>query len=90
MAGVLVVYSGDVQGVGFRATARDLARGFAVDGWVRNQADGTVALLASGSPAELEAFRQALRDSRLGSHISSEKASSQAPEPGLRGFEIRF
>ena len=44
-------YSGRVQGVGFRFTAQHVAEGFAVAGFVRNQPDGTVEVLAEG-PAE--------------------------------------
>jgi Acylphosphatase len=37
-----IVFSGRVQGVGFRATARAVASRFEVTGWVRNADDGTV------------------------------------------------
>ena len=44
----LVRYSGRVQGVGFRAGARQLASGFKVGGWVKNLSDGSVEMLVSG------------------------------------------
>ncbi|MCB1282023.1 MAG: acylphosphatase [Salinibacterium sp.] len=56
-----VVYSGRVQGVGFRATASDIARGFQVTGWVRNEPDGTVHLEAQGTPDEVESFLREVR-----------------------------
>ena len=37
-----IIYSGRVQGVGFRWTAKELARGYDVLGTVRNLPDGTV------------------------------------------------
>ena len=37
-----VVFSGRVQGVGFRATFQRHAEDAAVRGWVRNEPDGTV------------------------------------------------
>ena len=46
-----ILYSGRVQGVGFRFTARRLASRFAVEGFVRNLDDGRVELVAEG-PAE--------------------------------------
>jgi acylphosphatase len=50
------LYSGHVQGVGFRETARRLAAGFEVAGFVRNLADGRVELVAEGTPHELDRF----------------------------------
>jgi acylphosphatase len=46
-------FSGHVQGVGFRYTAADLARGFDVRGYVRNLPDGRVELVAEGDEAEI-------------------------------------
>src|SRR6187455_864933 len=43
-----VWYEGRVQGVGFRYTARGLAGGFPVSGYVRNLDDGRVELVAEG------------------------------------------
>ena len=40
-----LVYHGRVQGVGFRYTARSIARRHPVSGWVRNLPAGTVELL---------------------------------------------
>jgi acylphosphatase len=49
-------FHGRVQGVGFRATARHLARGFALSGWVRNEPDGSVLLEAQADPGEIDRF----------------------------------
>ena len=51
---VSVRYQGHVQGVGFRATARQLARDLPISGWVRNEPDGSVTLQAQGDPAAVE------------------------------------
>jgi acylphosphatase len=56
-----VVFSGRVQGVGFRATTEHLARRRPVTGYVKNLADGTVELVACGEPEEVERFIQAVR-----------------------------
>ncbi|HEX4083917.1 MAG TPA: acylphosphatase [Chthoniobacteraceae bacterium] len=81
-------YEGRVQGVGFRYTARRIATGFEVAGWVRNLPDGRVEMLAAGEAGELEAFLQAIRDSELASFIRNETVEPEPPPPGLRGFEI--
>jgi acylphosphatase len=49
-----VVVTGRVQGVGFRFTAVDAARRLGVHGWVRNQPDGSVEVLAEGERPAVE------------------------------------
>ena len=49
-----VVFKGRVQGVGFRYTARDMARDLAVSGWVKNCSDGSVRMVAEGEEAMVE------------------------------------
>jgi acylphosphatase len=49
-----VFYRGQVQGVGFRFTARQAAQNFAVTGFVRNLPDGRVELVAEGETGELD------------------------------------
>ena len=44
----MVYYTGKVQGVGFRATAVDIAKDYPVTGWVKNLPDGRVQLLVEG------------------------------------------
>ena len=83
-----VLYSGRVQGVGFRYTAKTTAMGFEVTGTVRNLADGRVELLAEGTREELEAFQQAIRDSGLGGFIRDEAVTWHPVVGGFRGFEI--
>lgn len=51
---VHILISGLVQGVFFRAFARDEARELGVYGWVRNRADGKVEVMAEGSQADLK------------------------------------
>jgi acylphosphatase len=77
-----------VQGVGFRYTAKTVAMGFEVTGTVRNLPDGRVELTAEGMPEEIEAYRQAIRDSGLGHFIEKESASWSEATREFRGFEI--
>lgn len=51
-----VVYSGRVQGVGFRWTCQRISKRHAVTGTVKNLADGTVELFADGEPDEVQRF----------------------------------
>jgi acylphosphatase len=84
-----VFYEGRVQGVGFRYTARRVASGYDVAGYVRNLPDGRVELVASGEPEEVDEFLVAMRDSELAGHIENESAAEIGVTSGLRGFEIR-
>jgi acylphosphatase len=83
-----VLYSGQVQGVGFRYTVKSVATGFDVTGSVRNLPGGGVELVAEGAKDELEAFRQAIRESGLDHFIRQEDVSWQEDRSEFRGFEI--
>ncbi len=84
-----VTYEGRVQGVGFRYTARQVAAGFEMTGWVRNLPDGRVEMAVEGERAELEAFAEAMRESHLGGFIRREE-TAWAPATGeWRGFAIK-
>jgi len=83
-----VIYSGHVQGIGFRYTAKSVAAGFDVTGIVRNLPDGRVELLAEGRRGELDAFRAAVRDAGLAGFIRDEQVSWADATNQFRGFEI--
>jgi len=83
-----VFYTGHVQGVGFRYTTRAAATGFEVAGTVRNLSDGRVELVAEGAREELEAFRQAIRDTGLAHFIRDENVTWGEAQNEFRGFEI--
>ena len=83
-----IFYSGNVQGVGFRYTVKTVAAGFDLVGIVRNLPDGRVEMVAEGAKDELEAFREAIRESGLGHFIQNEDASWGDAQNELRGFEI--
>ena len=82
-----VLYSGDVQGVGFRYTARGLARGFAVAGYVRSLPGGDVELVAEGEAAEVEKFLAAVARQMAG-NIERHTIHDETPG-GLQDFVIR-
>lgn len=84
-----VLYSGRVQGVGFRYTAKQIASGFEVTGWVKNLPDGRVELQAmSCDPGELEAFLSAIQESDLGGLIMEHAVRTVPALVGVRGFSI--
>jgi acylphosphatase len=81
-------YVGRVQGVGFRATARAVAAGFGVTGWVRNEADGSVTLEAQGEGGEVDLYLVALWQ-RMARNIESADRVEVAVLESESGFEVR-
>src|SRR5207244_12904415 len=56
------IVRGDVQGVGFRYFVQRKAQQLGLRGWVRNNDDGTVELVAEGGRGELEQLKRALEE----------------------------
>jgi acylphosphatase len=82
-----VVYAGQVQGVGFRFTAKGLATNHPVAGYVRNLPTGEVELLAQGESDSVEAFLAAVAR-RMAGYITNTTVEEAAPS-GQTGFQIR-
>jgi acylphosphatase len=84
------VFSGSVQGVGFRATARQMAQRFQVAGFVRNLPDGRVELITEGEPGAVATFIEEIR--RVFGDLIQAVAEEIEPAGGepLEGFTIRF
>jgi acylphosphatase len=82
-----VLYSGRVQGVGFRYTAQSLAAGYPIAGYVRNLPSGEVELVAEGEDSAVEVFLAAVAQ-RMTGYIRKTTVQDVAPH-GQRGFQIR-
>lgn len=87
---VAVLFEGHVQGVGFRMTAVTIAQRFAVVGFVKNEQDGSVQLVAEGDELELMQFLDALRASHVGRYIGQERVNWSAARGEFSGFTIRY
>lgn len=55
-----MTFYGRVQGVGFRYTAKHLARSLGLTGWVENQWDGTVLMEVQGREALIHKLMEGL------------------------------
>jgi acylphosphatase len=86
---IQVFYEGNVQGVGFRWTVRNVAKGFDVTGWIRNLPDGRVEMQVSGEEDEVRAFLNAIMESELRAHIRKQSETPLTVPVEARGFEIR-
>ena len=89
MISLQIFFEGNVQGIGFRWSVKQIAKGFEVVGWVRNLPDGRVELQASGEEAEVRAFIDAIGQSELRAHIRKQREAPLAESPRAHGFEIR-
>ncbi len=80
---------GRVQGVSFRAAARDTARQLALRGWVSNRSDGDVELVASGDDDDIARLREWLAHGPNAARVTEveETACDEASLPA--GFDIR-
>ncbi len=84
-----VIYHGRVQGVGFRATTEHIARPFAVTGYVRNLADGTVEMVVAGAAEEV-ARLLAKVSGQFGPNITRVEETPAPQEFSGEGFTIRY
>jgi acylphosphatase len=80
--------SGRVQGVGFRWFTRQAARDLGLAGRVRNLPDGRVEMEAAGSPEQLDAFRERLRQGPPGARVASLDEQEIPDVPAWDGFDI--
>lgn len=81
------IFSGRVQGVGFRYTCSERARLLGLDGWVKNLPDGRVEALVQGPPSrvgELLAFLQSHPGSLHVDTVAELEPPDSPPGPGFR------
>jgi len=82
------LFSGHVQGVGFRYTAQHLAMNYPVGGYVRNLPDGRVEMVVEGEEKELDALASALARQMEG-FIRDTKLSTGNAMGEFSSFTIR-
>jgi len=82
------IFTGRVQGVGFRATTRSIARRHPVTGFVRNLPDGSVELVASGDATDVDAFLSEVQSAFAGNVAGVEISDHDGPAD-FAGFSIR-
>jgi acylphosphatase len=80
--------TGRVQGVFFRAWARDEAQALGVSGWIRNCSDGSVEALVEGEAEAIEELIDLLREGPPGAQVEDVEIEETDRE-GLSSFEVR-
>jgi acylphosphatase len=79
---------GRVQGVGFRWFVEREAKTLGIFGWVRNNTDGTVEVLATGTSDQLSALRSRLQHGPRAARVDNVEESDAKPVAGLNTFRI--
>ena len=84
-----VLFSGLVQGVGFRYTACRIATGYRVSGYARNLVDGRVEAVVEGEEVEVEKFVRAVNDAMSG-YIKGTECRDSPATGEFAQFDVRF
>ena len=83
-----IVFSGRVQGVGFRFTAHRIALRYELTGFVRNLPDGTVEVVAEGEAGCLDEMITRLRQGPPPARISEVLVSWHDATGRYPGFSV--
>jgi acylphosphatase len=85
---VRVRIAGDVQGVGYRYWAEEMAHGLRLAGWVRNRRDGSVEAVFAGTEESVAEMLRRCRDGPAAAAVAAVEVLEEGGEaPG--GFEVR-
>lgn len=84
---VRITVRGKIQGVSYRAFAKEQAEKLHLEGTIQNNSDGTIIIDISGIPDILEEFIDALYEGSPKSHVES---IEEEPLPQGRNFRGIF
>jgi acylphosphatase len=82
------VVQGRVQGVGYRYFVLRHAEELGLAGYAKNQADGTVEVVAEGADSALQELEERLNEGPSFAHVSGVEREAIA-ERGASGFHVR-
>jgi acylphosphatase len=82
------IVTGRVQGVGFRWFVEREASALGVGGWVRNNDDGAVEVLATGTADQLSRLRRALEKGPRASRVDEVQEFEEERETSETSFRI--
>ena len=85
---VRVRLEGHVQGVGFRWFVEREAHILGIAGWVRNNSDGSVEVMAQGTAAQIAGLRSRLREGPRASRVDDVEEFEAQAKPGVSSFRI--
>jgi len=84
-----IIFTGTVQGVGFRFSANSAAQRYRLSGYVRNLSNGSVEMLIQGRPDDIDDCLSEICESFAG-YIRDTKIEDLHPDPAYTDFKITF
>ena len=84
-----IIFSGRVQGVGFRFTVLNIANRYMLKGIVRNLPDGTVEMIAQGPAEDIDSCIEDIKESFVG-NVRETKIQETCHNPQYEDFKITF
>ncbi len=85
-----ITVKGRVHGVWFRAFTRDVARELKLNGWVKNQPDGTVYAEVMGRESQIEKLINQLTEGPELSQVDNVSVKWEKSEHLEKGFHIQY
>lgn len=89
MNAIQLIIKGKVQGVYFRASAKQLADQLGLNGWVYNATGGEVEIVVSGSPEAVEQFIKWCRKGPALADVQDVLVRECMQQESQEGFRIR-
>ena len=84
-----IIFTGQVQGIGFRFTALDIANRYKLTGLVRNLPDGTVEMVTQGPSDNIADCIRDIKEAFEG-YIRETKTEEIPQDPKYTDFKITF
>jgi len=84
-----VVYTGRVQGVGFRFTAQRIAMRYELAGYVKNMPSGQVEMFVQGHPEDVKDCLRDISES-FAAHVRDTQINEVSKNPNYTEFTIAF
>ena len=87
---ISIKVSGRVQGVFFRWETVRLARRLGLAGWVRNESDGTVTIVAQGAEDKLKEFIEWVNQGSEFARVENVETNWSQLKENFTDFSIRY
>ena len=84
-----IIYSGIVQGVGFRFAVQKYALSLNLTGWVKNCSNGSVEIYVNGPKTDIEKLSQKI-EQHFGDNINDKSIQYGSPLNEFNNFQITY
>lgn len=88
MPTIHLIIKGKVQGVFYRATAKDVAEEIGLTGWIKNTDEGNVEIMATGTEDQLIHLIDWCKQGPPKSIVSDVMVTKKENEEAFKGFQI--